>query len=240
VGLTQDANEPHLPATIAPTTLGMMSVDEKIRAQIERVVALGVKALATERKTEHGGIVVDEQLASQWVASARNLLAGVFGRDSDYFERFKAYTDGHLGPNATKHGHGVILAAQADYLADGIFKVRHLVEAEIFDDFLEHAEHLLSKDYFHAAAVIAGCVLEDALRKLCAKHGVTLPAEPKLDSMNAELAKKGAYDKLVQKRITAEADLRNKAAHGKWTEFRRDDVESMISWVRRFLVDYPS
>lgn len=58
--------------------------------------------------------------------------------------------------------------------------------------------------------------------------------------MNAELSKKGVYGVHVQKRITAESDLRNKAAHGRWNEFKREDVESMIQWIRRFLSDYCS
>ena len=56
--------------------------------------------------------------------------------------------------------------------------------------------------------------------------------------MNVELAKAGIYNALWQKKITALADLRNKAAHGKWTEFTEKDVEDMIRDVRRFMEDY--
>ena len=58
--------------------------------------------------------------------------------------------------------------------------------------------------------------------------------------MNVELAKTGIYNKLVQKKVTALADLRNKAAHGEWTEFTDKDVEDMIRDVRRFMEDYLS
>jgi hypothetical protein len=53
--------------------------------------------------------------------------------------------------------------------------------------------------------------------------------------MNAELAKAGVYNLLTQKKITALADLRNKAAHGKWTEFTPSDVEQMIAQIRAFM-----
>jgi uncharacterized protein (UPF0332 family) len=53
--------------------------------------------------------------------------------------------------------------------------------------------------------------------------------------MNVELAKAGVYNTLAQKKITALADIRNKAAHAKWTEFSKDDVEDLISQVRSFM-----
>ena len=56
--------------------------------------------------------------------------------------------------------------------------------------------------------------------------------------MNIELAKNGIYNALWQKKITALADLRNKAAHGKWTEFTKKDVEDMIRDVRRLMEDH--
>ncbi len=86
--------------------------------------------------------------------------------------------------------------------------------------------------------MIAGCVLEDGLRKLCQKNGITLPEKPKLDKMNADLAKAGVLSKLVQKRITALADLRNKAAHRQWDQFKKDDVEEMIPAVRRIMEEF--
>src|SRR5437867_5403331 len=70
-----------------------------------------------------------------------------------------------------------------------LFDTRKRIQAEVFDDFLEQAEHFLKDGYFQVAAVIAGAVLEDGLRKLCARQHITLPAQPKLDWMNAELAK---------------------------------------------------
>ena len=56
--------------------------------------------------------------------------------------------------------------------------------------------------------------------------------------MNAELAKSGVYNVLTQKKITALADLRNKAARGRWNEFTATDVEQMISQVRPFMEDH--
>lgn len=82
----------------------------------------------------------------------------------------------------------------------------------MFGDLLEQSEHLLEQGYYQAAAVLAGGILEDSLRKLCQTHGVSIPAKPKIDAMNSELTKKGIYSVLVQKRITWLADIRNKAA----------------------------
>jgi hypothetical protein len=113
-----------------------------------------------------------------------------------------------------------------------------LIEAEVFGDFLEQAEHLLKNGYYGPAAVITGCVLEDGLRKLCQRNNVSLPAKATIDPMNVELAKAGIYNTLSQKRITALADIRNKAAHGKWSEFNDEDVRQMISQVRSFMEDH--
>ena len=55
--------------------------------------------------------------------------------------------------------------------------------------------------------------------------------------MNDDLAKAGAYNSLVQKRITALAAIRNSAAHGKPDEFSEKDVTDMISQVRAFVED---
>ena len=59
-----------------------------------------------------------------------------------------------------------------------------------------------------------------------------------LDKMNAELAKAGTYHLLVQKRITAIADIRNNAAHGHPELFADKDVQDMISYIEGFIAEY--
>jgi hypothetical protein len=42
-------------------------------------------------------------------------------------------------------------------------------------------------------------------------------------------------NKLDQKNVTAWLDLRNKAAHGKYTEYQKDQVELMMQGVTQFM-----
>ena len=104
----------------------------------------------------------------------------------------------------------------------------------MFDDELEQAEGLFKAGYFTAAAVIAGVVLETTLRQMCQDSGIDVG---NLNKMNIDLAKAEVINKLQQKQITAWADIRNSAAHGRTEAFRPDDVEMMIRDVRRFLAD---
>jgi hypothetical protein len=67
---------------------------------------------------------------------------------------------------------------------------------------------------------------------------IATPPKTKIDSLNSELARAGVYDKLIQKRITVLADIRNNADHGHPEKFKPEDVDDMVKWVRRFLADY--
>ena len=110
-----------------------------------------------------------------------------------------------------------------------------LVQAEVFDSELEQANELLGSSYSIAAAVIAGVVLETALRELCYTEGIS---PGKLDKINADLAKAGVYNQLRQKRITALADIRNSATHGKPNKFTKQDVTNMIRDIGHFLANH--
>ena len=181
---------------------------------------------------DHG---VDYELAQQWGTSCLNLLHRVFGADSVHYENFKALYPNFHNYSPVVQALGVVRAAQDDYEQEFLFDTRVLIEAEVFDEFLEQAEHLLNSGYYQPAAVVIGSVLEDGLCKLCGRHDILLSAKPKLDTMNAHLAKQGVYNKLTQKRITALADIRNKAAHDEWAEFTKADVEDMLRYVHQFM-----
>lgn len=182
---------------------------------------------------------VDIQMSSQWGVSCLSLLNRVFSRESDHYKRFDEAVDKGLNHwSYMVKALGILKAALDDYEHGHLFKVRTLIEAEVFDDLLEQAEHLLASGYKGPAAVIAGSVLEDGLRKLCQQRTIILSDKPKLDVMNADLAKSGAYTKLTQKKITALADIRNSAAHGQWDQFTEANVSEMVQGVRSFMEQY--
>jgi hypothetical protein len=219
-----------------------MRIDEKIITRLDELLQMGERVLASRRDPGRGSVAdarVDAPLAHQWATSVQNLLSRVFGQHSEHYKNFAAkVVDKQITYSPAARAYGVLRAAKDDYINDQLFDLRTLVEAEVFDDLLEQASHLLEAGYSGAAAVVAGCVLEDGLRKLCDRASIELPAKPKLDWMNSELAKANIYNKLVQKRITMLADVRNKAAHGEWAEFSRLDVEEMVDGVRRLMGDH--
>lgn len=142
---------------------------------------------------------------------------------------------------------GVIEALRRDITAGYVHSVEELLHGELFGDFLFMADHLLSEGYKDAAAVIAGSTLESHLRTLCEKHGIAIEhsrageLRPKnADLLNAELAKAETYSKLDQKSVTAWLDLRNKAAHGHYDEYQKDQVGLMIAGIRDFVARFPA
>jgi hypothetical protein len=142
---------------------------------------------------------------------------------------------------------GVLQSLSADLKAGYLRSVEELIHGELFGDFLEMAQHLVDQGYKDAAAVIAGSALEAHLRQLAKRFGVTVESvtakgtEPKkADVVNAELVKAGGYSGLDQKNVTAWLGLRNKAAHGQYAEYQRDQVALMIDAVRDFTSRHPA
>lgn len=120
-----------------------------------------------------------------------------------------------------------------------LISFKQIVQAEVFDSELEQAKSLLQNGYKNAAAVIAGTVLETAIKEICLNNSIELDRK-KLTHLNDELAKVGFYNKLQQKQITALADIRNNAAHGDYDQFTQKHVERMIEDIERFLLTYSS
>ncbi|UZE46993.1 DUF4145 domain-containing protein [Rhodopseudomonas sp. P2A-2r] len=184
-----------------------------------------------------GGYSIEVDVFLNWTVKARNLLVTACGEKSEHYKQFikteepSAYRTNH---EALQQLGAIFNAAKEDFKGGYLSSLKSLVQAEVFDNELDQARELLSSGYKVAAAVIAGVVLETTLRQLCNDQGLSIG---KLDRMNADLTKSGYYNSLVQKRITALADLRNKAAHGHADQFTETDVSEMISYVEGFVAD---
>ncbi|HUY12747.1 MAG TPA: DUF4145 domain-containing protein [Terriglobia bacterium] len=221
----------------------MRPTDERIETKFQALISEGKRILQQSgwdgRRYQRHPSSVDY---ARWRTQATNLIEHVCGRASTHYQDIRALAENEntaLNSSYFKDCFGILEAAHGDY-ADGFFvQIRHLVRAELLDDFLAQAETLLKQGYHVAAASLVGAVLEDTLRKLCDKNTIVYdPAKSNLNTLNTELARAEVYDRLVQKTITAEADLRNSADHGQFDKVKPKDVEDMVSWVRRFLEEH--
>ena len=137
---------------------------------------------------------------------------------------------------------GILKGVQHDLQSGMLVDFRRLLQAEIFADFLEMAEHLLDEGYKDAAAVLLGAILEDSLRKVATATGVATVAPNgkalTIDPLNVAIAKNGTYNALVQKQITSWANLRNDAAHGNFSKYDDGHVRQMLLFVQKLCADY--
>jgi hypothetical protein len=127
---------------------------------------------------------------------------------------------------------------------DWLMSIKEMVSAEIFTDFLEMSKYLIDQNYKDPAAVMIGSVLEEHLRQLCKKYSVDVEflnksgeyVPKKAESLNSDLVKAGVYGVLEQKNVTAWFDLRNRAAHGKYGEYSKEQVDLMYQGVLNFIL----
>ncbi len=207
----------------------------------DQILALGERARATSGRTPYGGSHLSEDAFMEFRAAALSFLKNAFGDSHPYYQTFNTEASTAV-EFAAKAGLGIMAAAKAEMLGGWSRTATGIVSAEIFTDFLEMAEYLLNANYKDAAAVIVGGVLEEHLRQLCRREGIAVQVgtKPKAaDHMNADLAAQSVYSKLDQKSITTSLDLRNKAAHGRYSEYVQEQVALMLQAVQNFMTRVP-
>lgn len=193
-------------------------------------------AIEASKRREHSEMLgdyfsVDSELFDKWKVKVKSLIVSLCGIESEFYKEFinaeepQSYESLY---ERFKRVRPIFDAIKEDYRNGYLQKAKILIQAEVFSEQIEQAEELFSTGYYIPAAIIIGIVLETKLRELVIENDLEIN---KLDRMNADLAKKGVYNSLVQKQITAIAAIRNSAAHGKYEEFSKDQVKNMISQV---------
>jgi hypothetical protein len=215
---------------------------KELETRIDQLVAQAKTVLSHARKSAYAE--VPAMLPEEWTAlraAGLSFIESTFGREHSYYGEFDKKLDNGYDYHG-KYALGILTAIRDQIKGGWIETTKGLVTAEVFADFLEMAEHLLDQKYKDPAAVVVGSVLEEHLRQLCMAGSVPVEdlssgkAIPrKADTLNADLAKAGKYSKLDQKQATAWLDLRNKAAHGKYSEYTNEQVVLMLAGVRDFV-----
>jgi hypothetical protein len=218
----------------------MMSAQSRLSKRFDELIlqANGVEATKAFRHGYIDGEYVDDEALLNWRVKARNLLASACGSDSEHYRSFVEAEQGSAYRTTCEdlaRMKGVFSAAKEDLEGGHIKSLRSLVQVDAFTSELEQAKELLLDNCGTAAAVIAGVVLETTLRIICIKNNIRVS---KLDKMNLALSQAGEYDSTVQKQITTWAGIRNNAVRGHAGVFSKEDVESMIQGVERFVLVY--
>lgn len=218
-----------------------MNIDD-LKIRIDELIRQAQIALRNVRQTQYSmGPVMQAEEWTALRAAGLAFIESTFGCDHSYYKEFNdKLTDAH--EYCGKYALGILTAMRDQIRGGWIESTKGLVSAEVFSDFLEMAEYLLDQKYKDPAAVVVGSVLEEHLRQVC--KAASLPIEDlshgqpharKADNLNADLARSGKYTKLDQKQVTAWLDLRNKAAHGRYSEYSNEQVTLMLAGVRDFV-----
>lgn len=221
-----------------------MSVNKLVQKRFDELTEAATK-LDIGARSEPGayGAVsryVDGEQFRKWSVQAKDLISRICGIESVHYQAFIEAERPMMMDSSHKifkRVNSVFEAAKEDFQAGYLVSIRSLIQAEVFDTELEQAQEFLRLSYKVPAAVIAGTVLESAIRELCSRNNI---AHGKLDKMNADLTKAGVYNGIVQKRITHLAAVRNSAAHGNDAEFKTYDVKAMIDEVEQIIASHLS
>jgi len=163
--------------------------------------------------------------------SALNLLARTGGESSVYYRELRDMRP-QINPGILA---GILHASSTDFREGFMADTKLLVSAEVFADFLVQAEVLLEHDYKDAAAVIIRAVLEDGLRRVCLSKGIEVKDRAGVDDLAQALTKENVLTALQKKEIDAKRELGNAAAHGRFSEFTKQDVVAFHEFVQRLL-----
>lgn len=224
-------------------------MDQLITQEIEDLIATGERLVADASvASSHLGPERVQELMSI-TARGGQLITRLYGSDSYYFQMFTSVTQveyfNEMHSNYYRHIAdvvGIFKGVEHDIKSGMLSNFRSLIQAEVFSDFLDMAEHLLQESYKDASAVLLGAILEDSLRKVADGNGVNIlnsNGRPlTLDPLNIALAKKGVYNALVQKQMTSWANLRNDAAHGHFDKYDSAQVQQMLLFVKKFCTDF--
>ena len=216
-----------------------MTLDDVLK-RADHLLELAKAALANMQDKGFGPSVRSEDFASLRSA-ALSFIETTYGRDHTYYREFDTKVE-DTADFSTRRALGILNAIRNELAGGWIRTTRGLVSAEVFADFLEMSEYLLSENYKDPAAVIVGSVLEEHLRQMAKKYGIAIEelkvgklVPRKAAVINAELNKADGYNKLDQKSITSWLDLRNKAAHGQYDGYTKAQVELLLASVRDFI-----
>jgi len=205
------------------------------------LIAQRLSSVLEDLETAQSRSGLDQYDARRIITRARAAIKRYAPAGSAYEEEAQAVDSSsrsNLEWRAKELG-AIVHALRDDYEGGSLLSIQELVHADLFDDFLGMAGELSSKGFVGPAAVVAGTVLEEHLRKLASRSGLSVTKDDQrfksVEGLGVELRKAGVLSEVQRKSVSAWYAQRNEAAHGPTDDLNQGDVDRMIDGVRDFI-----
>lgn len=192
---------------------------------------------------------IDWRRFVEWRTKVSTLLCNVVPKANVHYEAVSKFPHITNKKDHLEYGLSLLKAINEDFENGMLESLASQWEAANLAEYMTQAEQLLGEGipgkFDHIpAAVLAGAVLEKALRGLCQKCNPPIPIfkntnEPlQLNALIDALKRADMFNELTAKQLRAWADIRNKAAHGEFDKFEKNDVDLMLKGVGSFMANY--
>jgi hypothetical protein len=240
------------------------NLKSKYRLRFDELITEGEKIhrdIKTEHKTHSHSFLedgsnwvetkhhIDWPRFVEWRTNVSTLLCNVIPKANVHYEDVSNFPHLSCTKGLLEYGISLLKAIKEDFESGMIENLADQLEAANLAEYMTQAKQLLGEgipDKFDhiPAAVLAGAVLEKALRGLCQKCNPPIlifddKNNPRrLNFLIDELKKSDVFNELMAKQLRAWTDIRNNAAHGDFDKFKRCDVDLMLTGINSFLANY--
>lgn len=214
--------------------------------EANKLLTLASKVLATTSSPEkpEAAPEVNEAKFHEFRISALSWLSRVFGDDHITTSSFKNEVT-HATASRTTRGVGIIEAAKQQLQGDWLTTTRGEITLNLITAFMRRAKAQLAEDNCRAAVIFCGGVIDELLRRMCMKEGISLVNDgmsgrshsKKPLQLTGDLYKKKVYDRTVNKQIVLWIGLFNECIKDNTPAPEKALAAKMLREVEKILND---
>jgi len=212
----------------------MQKLDAVILKKFDELSEKAKRVNASQQVTDVAA-VVDSGLFQEWATGVLSLFQKVFGEKSVHYRNFQAVHAKIINlayQESFDTCHAIFQAAREEYQQGELCEIRKYLAHGVLDFLAERTFDYLRLNEKETACILAGVLLEQALRLLCSEKG--LPAGS-MDQMTEGLYRAGTYQVGTQQRIKDWNCMKEDFQRGYGEKYRLIDVEEMLRGVSRFI-----
>jgi hypothetical protein len=212
----------------------MQKLDVAVMKKFDELGDKAKKVSASQQVTDVAA-VVDSRLFQEWATGVLSLFQKVFGEKSVHYRNFQAVHDKIINlayQESFDTCRAIFQAAREEYEKGELCDIRMYLEQGVLDYLAGSTLDYLRRNDKETACILAGVLLENALKLLCARKGI--PAGS-LEQMTDALYQAGSYQVGTQQRIKDWNCMKEDFVNGYGEKYRAIDVEEMLRGVNRFI-----